>query len=130
MIEDDFYATIKLNTGEEIFGKVVVSDEEDDTVLLVHTPVTVSEVKSRSGVIGYKLEPWLKTASDDLFVLKLENIITISESKDIEMIVMHQNFIEKFNKFKNKKSPKLTRRMGYISNIDDAKKLLEKIYYS
>ena len=28
-IEDDFYATIKLNSGEEVFAKVAASEEED-----------------------------------------------------------------------------------------------------
>ena len=128
MIEEDFYATIKLKTGEEIFGKVIVSEEHEETIVLVHTPVTISEIKSRSGIAGYKLEPWLKTSSEDLFVINFENILTISESKDVEMIVMHQRFVETYSKYKNKKSPKLTRKMGYLSNIDDAKKLLEKLY--
>ena len=34
-IEDDFYATIKLVSGEEIFAKVAASEEEDRTVLLL-----------------------------------------------------------------------------------------------
>ena len=32
-IEEDFYATIKLKTGEEIFAKVAASEEEDRTAL-------------------------------------------------------------------------------------------------
>ena len=39
-IEDDFYATIKLNSGEEVFAKVAASEEEDRTMLILHTPVT------------------------------------------------------------------------------------------
>lgn len=127
-IEEDFYATIKLKTGEEIFGRVIVSEEDDRIILLIHTPVTITELKHRSGIVGYKLEPWIKTSSEDLFIIKFEDVITISESKDIETISLHQNFTEKYSKYKNKKIHKLTRRMGYISNINDAKKLLEKIY--
>ena len=33
MIEDDFYATLKLKSGEEIFAKVAASEEEDRTIL-------------------------------------------------------------------------------------------------
>mgnify|MGYP001200271666 FL=1 len=29
MIEDDFYATIKLKSGEEIFAKVAASEEDE-----------------------------------------------------------------------------------------------------
>ena len=35
MIEDDFYATIKLKCGDEIFCKVAASEEEGRTMLLV-----------------------------------------------------------------------------------------------
>ena len=33
MMEDDFYATIKLKSGEELFAKVAASEEEDRTIL-------------------------------------------------------------------------------------------------
>ena len=48
-IEDDFYATIKLKSGEEVFARVAASEEEDRTMLIVHTPVTVSEIKNKGG---------------------------------------------------------------------------------
>lgn len=56
-IEDDFYATIKLVSGEEIFARVAASEEEDRTVLLLSSPITIGEIKNRMGVIGYKVEP-------------------------------------------------------------------------
>ena len=34
MIEDDFYAHIKLITGEELFARVSASEEEDRTMLV------------------------------------------------------------------------------------------------
>ena len=59
-IEEDFYATIKLNSGEEIFAKVAASEEEDRTILIVTNPVIVNEIKSRIGVVGYKIEQQYK----------------------------------------------------------------------
>ena len=92
-MEDDFYATLKFKNGEEVFAKVAPSEEEDRTMLLVHHPITICEIKARGGTIGYKVEPWLKTSNEDLFVLNMNDILTISESSDIEMITMHQTFI-------------------------------------
>jgi hypothetical protein len=37
-IEEDFYATIKLKTGEEIFAKIAASEEEDRTMLIIQVP--------------------------------------------------------------------------------------------
>ena len=127
MIEDDFYCTLKLKTGEEIFAKVAASEEEDRTILIVSNPITVNEIKSRTGIAGYKIEPWLKTTKEDMFIINLEDVITLSESSDIEMIMMYQSYVRQSSKEKNNE-PKLNRRMGYIANVNDAKELLEKLY--
>jgi hypothetical protein len=126
-IEEDFYATVKLKTGEEIFAKVAASEESDRTLLIVTNPIIVNQIVSKRGMSGYKIEPWLKTTSEDMFIINLEDIITMTESSDIEMIVMYQNFVRQSNKEKNNQ-PKLNRRMGYIANVNDAKELLEKLY--
>ena len=126
MIEDDFYATVKLKTGEEIFCKVAASEEEDRTLLLVTNPIIVTEIKGRSGAVGYKLEPWLKTTTEDMFIINIEDILTMSESSDIEMIMMYQNYIRQSTKDGNQS--KINRRMGYLANVNDAKEILEKLY--
>ena len=126
-IVDDFYATLKLKTGEEIFAKVAASEEEDRTILIVSNPITVNEIKSRTGIAGYKIEPWLKTTKEDMFIINLEDVLTLSESSDIEMIMMYQSYVRQSSKEKNNE-PKLNRRMGYLANVNDAKELLEKLY--
>lgn len=126
MIEDDFYCTIKLkHSGEEIFAKVAASEEEDRTILLVSNPVCIEEVKIRGKVTGYKFEPWLKTTSEDMFMINMDDVLTMSESEDIDMIVYYQDFIRRGQKG-NKTRP--DRKMGYIANVSDAKEILEKIF--
>jgi hypothetical protein len=126
MIEDDFYATIKLKTGEEIFAKVAPTEEDDRTLLLVSNPIIVSEIKGRTGTVGYKLEPWLKTTTEDMFILNIEDVLTLSESSDIEMIMMYQNYVRQSTHDGNQS--KLSRKMGYLANVNDAKEILEKLY--
>ena len=126
-IEDDFYATIKLNSGEEVFAKVAASEEEDRTMLILHTPVTVSEIKNKGGLVGYKVEPWLKTTRDDMFIINMDSVITLSESSDMEMIVMYQHYLRDSQREYHNQH-RLNRRMGYISNVNDAKENLEKIF--
>ena len=126
-IEDDFYATIKLNSGEEVFAKVAASEEEDRTMLILHTPVTVSEIKNKGGLVGYKVEPWLKTTREDMFIINMDSVITLSESSDMEMIVMYQHYLRDSQREYHNQH-RLNRRMGYISNVNDAKENLEKIF--
>ena len=126
-IEDDFYATIKLKSGEEVFARVAASEEEDRTMLIVHSPVTFSEIKNKGGLVGYKVEPWLKTTREDMFIVNMDSVITLSESNDMEMIIMYQHFLRDSQRELHHQH-KLNRRMGYISNVKDAKESLEKIF--
>ena len=129
MIEDDFYATIKLSSGEEIFAKVAASEEENRTLLIVHSPITIGEIKGRNGIVGYKVEPWLKTTTEDMFIINIKDILTLSESKDIEIIMMYEDYVSQSNKDISHKS-QINRRMGYLGNVNDTKKSLEKIFKS
>ena len=129
MIDDDFYATLKFKSGEEIFCKVASTEEENETLLIVSHPVVITEVKGRVGLVGYKLEPWLKTTTDDMFLINIKDVLTMSESNDTEMMTMHQQFMRKNNMPGDGSSKyKLDRKLGYISNISDAKDILEKLY--
>jgi hypothetical protein len=127
MMEEDFYATLKLKTGEEIFARVSPSEEYSSTILIVNSPIIISEVKGRTGTVGYKLEPWLKTTTEDMLIIKMEDVLTLSESSDIEMIMMYQSFTRQSSREQNKQS-RLSRKMGYLSNVNDAKEILEKIF--
>ena len=129
MIEDDFYGTIKLKSGEEIFAKVAASEEDNRTLLIITHPIIINEIKGRSGVVGYKVEPWLKTTREDMFIINMNDILTLSESRDIEMIMMHQDFISSNHKQGSNKS-QINRRMGYLGNVNETKKILEKIFKS
>ena len=126
-MEDDFYGTIKFKNGEEIFAKVAASEEEDRTMLILHNPIIITEIKGKKGVIGYKVEPWLKTTKEDMFIIIMRDVLTVSESSDVEMIMMHQRYLRD-SQYDEENRSKINRKMGYIGNVHDAKELLEKLY--
>ena len=126
-MEEDFYGTIKFKNGEEIFAKVAASEEEDRTMLILHNPILITEIKGKRGIVGYKVEPWLKTTKEDMFIINMSDVLTLSESSDIEMIMMHQRYLRDSQYDEDNRS-KINRKMGYIGNVHDAKELLEKLY--
>lgn len=127
MMEEEFYATIKFKNGEEIFSKVSVCDEEDDILLLLLHPIEINFIKNKDIPVGYKIEPWLKTSSDDILIVKMEDILTIIESNNEDMIMAYESYTRQIDKSKSNYS-KIDRKMGYIGSIDEAKILLEKIF--
>ena len=124
-IEEDFYCTIKLKCGDEIFCKVAATEEEDRTLLLLSNPITVEEIVVRGTVTGYKVEPWLKTTEEDLIIINMDDVLTMTENSNIDMIVYYHDYLRKNHK-ENKSS--LSKEMGYITSVKEAKKSLEKLY--
>ena len=128
-MEEDFYAVIKLISGEEIFSIVCPSEEEGRMMLILNNPVVIEVVVMKQiGMQGYKIDPWLKFADDDTFLLDLDKVLTISEVRDEETIEMYHKFLRQ-QETKNSKNP-LTPEMGYLSSVSEARKRFEKLYKS
>ena len=66
-MEQEFYAAIKLVSGEEIFAMVCPTEEEDRTLLILDSPVIIEPIVSKNqGVVGYKVKPWMNIPDDDM----------------------------------------------------------------
>jgi len=127
MLEDDFYCTIKFKGGDEIFAKVAAEEDDDRTMLLISNPIVVEEIKVKGVAVGHKFEPWLKTTNEDMFLVNIDDVLTMSESEDIQMILYYQEYIRKIH---NVNHTQIDRKMGYLSSVQDAKDVLEKLYKS
>ena len=124
---DEFIATVKLCSGEEILTKVIVDYTSEVEQIIIDNPVICQEVRTPGANVplGYKFEPWIKMSEEDVFVLALDKVITLSEIKDDLVIKTYNNIIE--GGFK-RQHPDLDRTMGYINNVDSARKIIEKLY--
>ena len=124
---DEFIATVKLVSGDEILTKVIVDYSSEEEQIIIDNPVVCSEVRTPGANVpmGYKFEPWIKMTEEDVFVLSLDKIITLSEIKDDLVIKTYHNIIE--GGFK-RQHPDLDRSMGYVNDVDSARKIIEKLY--
>ena len=57
----------------------------------------------------------------------------MSESKDVEMIIMYQQWLRESKDFTDSEDPsgirrKVNRRMGRIGNVQDTKEILERLF--
>ena len=127
MNEEEFYATIKLVSGEEIFAKVCPFDEEDKTILVLDNPITIETIyiPRFEGSIA-KVHPWIKLSDDTMFIINLDKIITMTEVFESSLIKMHKKYSRE--RFKRSNKSEITPNMGYVSSITDARQSLEKIY--
>jgi hypothetical protein len=130
-MEEEFYATLKLVSGEEIMAKVCPCDEHDRIVLLIESPVLVKEINlTRMNISGLQFEPWIKMSDESMFFLDMEKVLTMSEILNDDILKMYKKFVSKnkrYNKNTSCKS-KITKEMGYISTLDEFKSKLERLY--
>ena len=130
-MSDKFLAVIKLNTGEEVIAKIEPSPELDVVVLDCPAMVGHSNFSRKPGVSVIKIEPWIKTGREQTYIVEMSNVITTCEVSDEDVIKAYNRFVRAYYETENsnkKPKPKMTKQMGYISNVKDARKSLENIF--
>lgn len=125
-IYDEFYASLKLVSGEEILCLVIVDKTNDDHVI-IDNPVICVEICSPGTNVpsGYKFEPWMKMTDEETFLLETSKILTISEVKNEDIIETYKYIVQ--TGF-NQQHPDITKEMGYLSSVEKARVTLEKLY--
>lgn len=125
---DEFVASVKLVTGEEILTKVIVNKDAQEETVIIDNPLTCQEVRSHGANIplGYKFEPWMKMSEEDVFIIHMSSIITMTEIKDRQVLVTYEEVIKKG--FSRENNPDVTREMGSIGTVKDCRDMIEKLY--
>ena len=133
-MEEDFIATIKLTTGEELISKV--SYMPDDDSLVLDSPMEVTKVDATNKNIrigGFALTEWITSTFDHTFVLPRKHIITMTEVEDDNIknfynITVQRQRIE-LTQFKEASTPQqFTRDMGRLGSVNKTKETLENLY--
>ena len=126
---EEFYAILKLVSGEEIFSLVLVdNDQEDDAVIVLQSPVIMGVNTNPHGTF-IKVKPWLDLPEDDIFMIRLDKVITMTESHDKKLIDLYNHYINGEDSVYDVNGLiKPNHEMGYISSVSDARKKLEKVF--
>ena len=130
-MSDKFLAVVKLKTSEEVLAQIEMSPQGDVMSLDYPAMVGESSFTKRPGVSIIKIEPWIKTGREKTYIVEMSNIITICEISDKDVIKAYNNFVKAYYESESpfqKPKPKMTKEMGYISNVKDARNSLEDIF--
>lgn len=130
--DEEFYGIIKLTTGEEILSKAVLTEDQGETIIFLSDPVLLEiftrELEDGKVAKGLGFSSWMQMSDEEFFIVHEKDVVAIATMSK-ETIVMYENYL-------NGNSPKdldtskvnLDQGMGYRGNINDARKLFEKIY--
>ena len=128
-MNEEFYATIKLISGEEIFAQVTPCEEEDRTLLILDTPVIFESITIKHmGVNAMKVEPWISMGDDSMILIDMNKVITITEVKDEQILCIYNKYLR--DKDRDSNQTKINENMGFLASIAEARVSLEKLYKS
>ena len=129
-MEDEIYASVKLVSGEEIFGEVMPSEENGRTVLIISDPVEIETVSMDGRHEGLRMMPWLRSMpSEGIIIIPMDKVITVVEAReDSEVVAYYQRFIMTNLAGGSSEKIKVTKKMGYVISVEKARETLEKIY--
>ena len=127
---EEFFATVKLITGEEIVSKVVYLEDEDK--VLLENPLQVDSAKQRKGALeisGFSFKEWVCATFDKMFIINRNHIITVSEIEGPIVDFYKETLLRMENgRGLQGKGGKLPRGSGYLGSVTDMKKSLENIF--
>jgi hypothetical protein len=136
-MEEEFYATMKLTSGEEIIAKV--SYDPNDDVVIIHNPRVVEkiEMKKRGMIMeGIVFDDWINASYEDMFIIPRSQIITMVEVEKV-FVGFYEDHLKDKSLYRKSRSPKPksnSKRQnpksqeGFLGSIKEAKGFLEDIY--
>tara|TARA_B100000287_G_C20210633_1_gene613939 strand:- start:67 stop:477 length:411 start_codon:yes stop_codon:yes gene_type:complete len=127
-MQEEFHGVVKLITGEEIFGLVSIDENDGDPVIMLQSPVIMKVFNNPTGQY-VKIKPWLEIPEEDIFLIKYDKIITMTEVKNEQMIQFYDRYLsdDDFD-FEIDGRVNLSNHMGLLSTVEDARKRLEEIF--
>lgn len=128
-MENEFYCIIKLVSSEEILSLVSVDENDGDPIIILQNPVVVKMLDTPTQETYVKIKPWMEIADDDVFFIKLDKVITMTETKNKKMIDLYDYYVNNSTeKYQPGGKVKLDTNMGYIDSVKNARTMLEKMY--
>ena len=71
----------------------------------------------------------MEIPSDDMYVIKYDKIITMTEVNEEQIITFYNRYLNDDDvDFDEDGKTKISDKMGYVSSVKDARKMLEKIF--
>ena len=120
----------KTSVWEEILSLIMIDENDGDPIIVLQNPVVMKMIEQQMGSY-IKIKPWMELPSDDFFMIKLDKIITMTETTDKKLIDVYTKYLnddDSIDVYKPSGEVKLSNEMGYVSSVEDARNKLEELY--
>ncbi len=126
---EEFYCILKLVSGEELFSLITVDENDGDPIIILQNPVIMKMHQSpnRSYI---KIKPWMELSDEDLYFMKLDKVITMTETSDKRLIEIYNHYLDNdtIEIYKPSGKVDISNEMGYVSSVEEARNKLEDLF--
>ena len=129
-MKEEFHAVVKLITGEEIFALISIEETDEEPIIMLQSPVVMKVLHNGTGQY-VKIKPWMELPEEDLYLIKMDKIITMTEVNDKQMISFYERYLNDDDVeivMDGKVSILNNNQLGFVATVEEARKKLEDIY--
>ena len=132
-MQETFYATIKMITGEEVLAEVTPTTENGVEMFLLSNPIAMTEnisVDEDRGAVVSGLTPkkWMLYSSDDMILIRKDHVITMSELDRFGISFYTKALITARVSSPVKRKMDVREHSGYLGATKDYIDYLERMY--
>ena len=126
---EEFYCILKLVSGEDVISLIAIDENYGDPIIIAQSPLTMKMVHGGNGAY-IKVKPWMDLTEDEIFFIRPDKVITMTETRDPKLIDIYTDYInnDELDIYKPAGKVKVSKDMGYVSTVNDARDMLEKLY--
>jgi len=132
-MSEEFYAIIKLVSGEEIMSLISVDEEYEEPIIILQKPI-IMKIHQHGNGNFIKVKPWMEVGEEDMYMIGLDKVITMTETTNERIIEVYHKFTsgeeepEAERLFRETGQVIPDSKMGYISSVQQARQILEDIF--
>ena len=138
--EEEFYGIFKLNNGEEILAKSVLTDESGETLCFLQDPVVIEIINKEMGgnklMRGIGFHKWMQLSDEEFIIIREKDIVAVA-SMSKEVILMYETFLstdggletnEEKVKRQQRRRADIKEVPGYLGKVNEARAVFERLY--
>jgi len=127
---EEFYCILKLVSGEEIISLITIDETGDEAIIIAQSPLIMKIQYGAEGSSYIKVKSWMDLSDEDIFLIKPDKVITMTETKDQKLIDIYNDFIKDDDQdtFSTTGKIAVTSEMGLLGKVDSARIKLETIF--
>lgn len=134
--DEEFYGSAKLQSGDEILGRMCVTEDGGVDLLFVTQPAKVhltEVVQNEKKAQAVGLKKWQVFSDADFFIIQEDKILTIAPLSD-EATMMYKMFVKSEYENVDLEDLEITREvevnesMGLVGRVEETRRKLEDLF--